>query len=320
MILGDDRTTRPNILIDHRVGATPSVLPTKIAGVLKHMKHVPPHMQPAMLMQMFQPGGMVMPPNAPDAFHHSRSSSSLSRSASMDDIGLKLLDTAAHVPHQNHALANPVSPVPGAFAIGAAHGLFATNHASHTPAPPTAADALTDVSPADVTILATEHDAEDDPITKMEKEFELATAAKAAAKAATTKAAKASGAPPAAPKTKASLLSKLAVPKGGGIAPGKAAGGAPSKPKGPPVKVAPLKRPAASTVEWNELKRKVSMNDVFSALGKLKRADITRGAFTSRASDTAKRRALSIGADREVALEFARVHYGTACAMYDKLK
>lgn len=63
----------------------------------------------------------------------------------------------------------------------------------------------------------------------------------------------------------------------------------------------------------------VGMQDVFDRLKRLKQSEITYGAYTSRAFDTAKRRAEQAGACREDALAFGRANFAIAADMYRKL-
>ena len=63
----------------------------------------------------------------------------------------------------------------------------------------------------------------------------------------------------------------------------------------------------------------IGMQDVFDRLKRLKQGEITYGAYTSRAFDTAKRRAEQAGACREDALAFGRANFAIAADMYRKL-
>ena len=63
--------------------------------------------------------------------------------------------------------------------------------------------------------------------------------------------------------------------------------------------------------------KSVDMSDVFEAMKKV-RTCISKGAFTSRAYDSAKCRMLAIGASAEEAAEFARTQYDQANAIWRK--
>ena len=67
------------------------------------------------------------------------------------------------------------------------------------------------------------------------------------------------------------------------------------------------KRPAGAAID---------MEDVFNNL-KANPEGLSRSVFTSRASDTGKRRALAAGEPHDAAKGFARVQYARASALYD---
>ena len=73
-----------------------------------------------------------------------------------------------------------------------------------------------------------------------------------------------------------------------------------------------LKRPASALTSIPE----VDMEDFFKKLKSVKKGAISYGAYTSRAFDTAKRRATRAGACKEDALAFARSNFAIASRMY----
>ena len=75
-----------------------------------------------------------------------------------------------------------------------------------------------------------------------------------------------------------------------------------------------MKRPAAAITHVHG----VDMTDVFDKLKRVKKGECSYGAYTSRAFDTAKRRALKAGSCHADALTFARKNFAIAADMYYK--
>ena len=87
--------------------------------------------------------------------------------------------------------------------------------------------------------------------------------------------------------------------------------------KAPPKYI--MKRPAANSKTHIVNVPGVTMDDCFNELKK-QRGLITRGAFTCRASDTAKRRCHAAGIDVETANAYARYNYMRASELYTHMK
>ena len=84
-----------------------------------------------------------------------------------------------------------------------------------------------------------------------------------------------------------------------------------------PASAAGKKRPAGSLAAGFPLK--VDMSDIYEFLKSKDARKLTRGSFTSRAHDAAKRRMLMAGESKEDAAAFARMHYGNAAELWAKI-
>ena len=145
--------------------------------------------------------------------------------------------------------------------------------------------ALMDTPTAMDHVAGDEAEDDDDPLRDLEKAIGDAVEQKAKNKAAAKQAAKLVNKRPAAAEPSAASTAKSTG--------------------------ATLKRPASALTSIN-----VDMRDVFTSLKKVKKGEISYGAYTSRAFDTAKRRALKTGACKDDALAFARSNFAIASSMY----
>ena len=250
--------------------------------MMKALKHVPQaHQQQFVMMQMLgaQQSGI------------SRSSAPVDLSSVIQMCQPSFTKTpAAAVEDQATSNVAPPSTPHAAMTLGnSLHHMFAPlkladaqpSIGSTTSSMPPTTPALMDTSTAKHHDVAAEDD--EDPLRDLENAIGDAVEQKAKDKAAAKQAAK--------------LQPKR-----------KPAGAEPSAASA--AKSITLKRPASALAPI------VDMGDFFTSLKKVKKGEISYGAYTSRAFDTAKRRALRAGACKEDALTFARSNFAIASSMY----